>query len=368
MPDFEDKIPLSEFSVTGTLHDTDRVPVIQADGQDWDNFCVAMLDLALRIVKDTEYISAGLNTSSKKIIGAINEVLAQAAKVDIASKINTPAPIMTFNDGGDDIPLKSLVTEILPIQAGSGVPSPQNVRAISGHDSIAINNPITANIFNPARSLNGYYFNANGTLAPAVTYSISDYLPTKTSMKIGTLANAVRFVFYDDKFEYISSYRETASVAQLNIPQDAKWVRFSYTNTDESNIQVVWGNTLPTYQAYQGINKTINLPSTIYGGSLECVEGQGISEWVNIASYAGETIEEPWLCSEAPFVSGTTPPTGSQVVYKTSIPTAITTSGANIPTLSGLNNIYTDCGDIQSLEYFNNKANDIATLIRLMTE
>ena len=118
MPDFEDKIPLSEFSVTGTLHDTDRVPVIQANGQDWDNFCVAMLDLALRVVKDTEYTSAGLNTTSKKIIGAINEVVAQAAKVDIASKINTPAPIMTFNDGGDDIPVKKLEVAIAPSESG----------------------------------------------------------------------------------------------------------------------------------------------------------------------------------------------------------------------------------------------------------
>ncbi len=371
--------------------------------------------------------STALETTDKTIIGAINELADGGASADITSEITTPASIQTFNDGGDNIPLKSLVTEIVPIQEGSGVPSPDNVRAISGHDTIIIENPITANIFNPSRSLNGYYFNANGTISHATAYSISDYLPTKTSMRIGTLANAIRFVFYDNKFEYISSYRETASVAQLTIPQDAKWVRFSYMNTDESNIQVVWGNTLPTYQAYQGINKTINLPSTVYGGSLECVEGEGQSklEYVELTGVSPEYWQMPQTSifyETTTFVDGLTTDSKIcnryeyggvldnmtdlsgmennkfycllinqykrfyfkdtrfttladwkteidtnhiQICYEKATPTSLSVSGANIPTLSGTNNIYTDCGDIQSLEYFNEQADDIDSLVDL---
>lgn len=40
--------------------------------------------------------------------------------------------IASFTDGADDIPVKSLVAEIVPLQSGSGDPSPDNVRAISG--------------------------------------------------------------------------------------------------------------------------------------------------------------------------------------------------------------------------------------------
>lgn len=40
--------------------------------------------------------------------------------------------IASFDDGADDLPIKSLTVNIEPVQAGSGDPSPQNVRPISG--------------------------------------------------------------------------------------------------------------------------------------------------------------------------------------------------------------------------------------------
>lgn len=40
--------------------------------------------------------------------------------------------IVTIEDGADDVPVKSMTAQIEPIQAGSGDPSPSNVRAISG--------------------------------------------------------------------------------------------------------------------------------------------------------------------------------------------------------------------------------------------
>lgn len=40
--------------------------------------------------------------------------------------------IATFDDGGDNKPLKSLKVAISPVQSGSGDPSPSNVRPISG--------------------------------------------------------------------------------------------------------------------------------------------------------------------------------------------------------------------------------------------
>lgn len=40
--------------------------------------------------------------------------------------------IVTITDGADGVPLKSMTVQIEPVQAGSGDPSPSNVRAISG--------------------------------------------------------------------------------------------------------------------------------------------------------------------------------------------------------------------------------------------
>ena len=44
----------------------------------------------------------------------------------------TSGSIASFADGADGVPLKDLVVNITPVQAGSGDPSPSNVRAITG--------------------------------------------------------------------------------------------------------------------------------------------------------------------------------------------------------------------------------------------
>lgn len=44
----------------------------------------------------------------------------------------TDSAIASFDDGADDVPVKDLVVNITPKQAGSGDPSPSNVRAITG--------------------------------------------------------------------------------------------------------------------------------------------------------------------------------------------------------------------------------------------
>ena len=84
---------------------------------------------------------------------------------------------------------------------------------------------------------------------------------------------------------------------------------------------------------------TISLGQTVYGGSLDIVSGSGSDEWANIASYNGETITEPWLSSMDEYVSGTTPTTGAQVVYKKATATSFSTTPTQIETLIGENNV-----------------------------
>ena len=43
-----------------------------------------------------------------------------------------------FTDGADDVPLKSLKVSIVPVQSGSGDPSPSNVRPISGWTGVRV--------------------------------------------------------------------------------------------------------------------------------------------------------------------------------------------------------------------------------------
>ena len=324
MPDFEDKIPLSEFSVTNILHATDRVPLIQASGEDWDNFCAALLEIALWIVKDAEYTSAGLNTQSKKIIGAINEVAAQSGSVDITTEITTPAPIQTFNDGGDNIPLKSLVTEIVPIQSGSGTPSPTNPRAISGHSNCVI------------------------------TVSDGDNTTRNTTIPLGQTVYGGSLECVEGEGQITKAYVEfdgSSDETWYQATNGAFYIR-AFTDTTWQTSKIC---NMYQYGGEVSSSSDVTQDKTFYAQYSQS-SPQYCRLWIKDTDYATISDFTTFLASNT-----------LQVVYGLKTPTSLSVSGANIPTLSGENNIYTDCGDIQSFEYFNENGDDIAALVRLMT-
>ena len=83
--------------------------------------------------------------------------------------------IASFTDGADDVPVKSLVVNITPKQAGSGDPSPSNVRAISGWTEANISRT-GKNVFHHSfqtTTVSGVTFtaNADGTIATSGTAS-----------------------------------------------------------------------------------------------------------------------------------------------------------------------------------------------------
>lgn len=66
---------------------------------------------------------------------------------EIGELADTKAPVIygsasgaiaSFKDGADDLPMKSCVVNIEPIQEGSGDPSPENVRPISGRTGLTV--------------------------------------------------------------------------------------------------------------------------------------------------------------------------------------------------------------------------------------
>lgn len=64
---------------------------------------------------------------------AIQNALWNMLPVDTAS-----GAIASFPDGADDVPMLSLKAQIEPVQEGSGDPSPDNVRPISGHTEVKV--------------------------------------------------------------------------------------------------------------------------------------------------------------------------------------------------------------------------------------
>ena len=68
---------------------------------------------------------------------------------------------------------------------------------------------------------------------------------------------------------------------------------------------------------------TITFGQTVYGGSVDFKTGKVTVTHASIASYNGETINEPWISSIDEYVSGTTPTTGAALPSPlTTCPTA----------------------------------------------
>lgn len=87
-------------------------------------------------------------------------------------------------------------------------------------------------------------------------------------------------------------------------------------------------------------------PGEVFGGTLNVTTGVLTVTMANIASYAGESINEPWVSSMDKYVSGATPTTGAQVVYSLAVPVTYQLTPEEVTALLGANNIWADAGDV----------------------
>lgn len=131
------------------------------------------------------------------------------------------------------------------------------------------------------------------------------------------------------------------------------------------DVQIEAGSSPTTFMPYiNGKQYTLNFPQTIYGGEVD-IDGALTVTHGEIASYNGETINEPWISSLDEYVPNTSPTIGAQVVYPLTTPTTTPINPVSIPTLEGTNNIFADCGDI-SLEYI--KGGDFTEAVESIVE
>lgn len=119
----------------------------------------------------------------------------------------------------------------------------------------------------------------------------------------------------------------------------------------------------PTFEPYKpSTTYTIDLDGTRYGGKVYPVTGKMSVGMGHIASYAGETIGEPWLSDRDEYVAGTTPSTGAEVVYTLASPTIVQLTPQQIRTLQGTNNISTNMTGM-TVEYITQDYQPLVELI-----
>lgn len=223
---------------------------------------------------------------------------------NIAKKIyekSASGSLVSFNDGGDNIPLKSLIANITAVQSGSGTPSPSNIRAISGWSGINVSRA-GKNLLNPKDNfpLTGtlsseYYYqiqpNVAGTgkigfyhLKLGKTYTFScnittdvvpftvsigagngNYLTDVASVNVssGSSRISVTFTVTADKLVNgdIFCFRAPRYGSQTN------------TNFTISDIMLELSDTATIYEPYNETTLTLPFGQTVYGGTLDVLSG-----------------------------------------------------------------------------------------------
>lgn len=226
-----------------------------------------------------------------------------------------------------------------PMQEGEGEPSPDNIRPIKGLEKVEIE-LCGKNLLNwPYKNVNAkreYIANGIAYIENAADRSIKMKgvaesrfgvtIDQSSKKKYGRIA--VQGIFYD-------ANNNQSFIYPLTVGQ-------TYDTTVYAQIEV--GPKATKYEKPITHKITaLTLPTTIYGGEVDAVTGEGKKEWEYIASYAGESLQGEWISDRDAYADDAQPTIGAQVVYKLATPETFTaTGGGRIDALAGTNTISTD--------------------------
>lgn len=268
----------------------------------------------------------------------------------------------------------------MPIQNGSGYPSPTNVRTITPGLTIARDDNTNLVVYGGVFEINtdgtgtitetiaGRYaseitwtqnqsnthtFNGEGFTDRLLRIDADDrsdcfcdsyrwYKSTDVATQSsgaalansssGTLAARSRIYLSDDRFNGVAAF--TASFSEYDpifVLPLASSVTYSLTATEVLRAC-----------AALGLNYIDN--GTVYAGEVDFVTG-ALTARPYYASYNGEALVGPWVSSMDVYAAGTSPTTGAQVVDLGGATTTVQFVPEPVELLTGINSIWTDTGD-----------------------
>lgn len=242
------------------------------------------------------------------------------------------------------------VVNLEPKQAGSGDPSPDNVRPITGWESL----PVTRcgkNLIDIPKIDQSTPGGVVGTsvfvkLATTITlnadYSSVEITENIWRFKIDFLDGSLLYATDDNLNGNISSY-VTFKGTKENPITSITYRNTFITSGELFNIMCNIGSTPEPYEPYQGNDYTLTLPETIYGGAVDAVTGVGEKTWGYIASYNGESLPGEWISDRDVYSAGASPTAGAQVAYKLATPEPFQATGNQaLTSLLGYNTMYTN--------------------------
>lgn len=162
-----------------------------------------------------------------------------------------------------------------PVQEGSGDPSPDNIRPITGRNAVSVarsgKNKVNIPDFTLSVDTNNRTKRVNVNI-PAGTYTLSLIHTKNTSGFI------VQLHTKNDKLIF-GTFPNT-----FTLENDATYMYFYIKNEEGnldniSNIQLELGSTATPYEPYTGSTTSISLSETVYGGEVDAVTGSAMRTW-----------------------------------------------------------------------------------------
>lgn len=340
-----------------------------------------MAELGTDTTLSTPGMAADAKAAGDRIKVAENSALANLEQATI-----TDSQYMAcIYDSAEDVPLKSLVVNVNPVQSGSGDPSPENVRPITGWTSVDLY-ASGVNIlggdaflkvlrktynFSTSSDDNGRIISFLASQAAAVFKAVRpnlklvpyrQYTPILRIKRSSAGYPNVRISYVDSANENFTS-ADTTYAYKRYVTNADKWFQglsgannsgTTYINVDESGF--FEGNyRIDNFVPWKGICPQIDFPDeagTVYGATLDITKGILTVTKGNIASYDGEELPGAWISSMDVYEAGATPTTGAQVVYDLAAPVVYNIDPVTVCTQLGTNYIWVNTGDIVKLTYY----------------
>lgn len=354
-----------------TAEDAGKVPVVGADGSYTLGEPVPEVDTTL-----TE---AGAPADAAAVGEAIEAISPDDGAVDgkpwtsqhIVDMLCPPLeetgnPVQCYPVAGYPLGVKASWE---PRQSGEGDPSPENIRPISGMESVQVTQ-CGKNQWN-------YALNSVGVawvipFIPQGTYTISAL--SNADWWTGNPNTKNWFLRSGDNSHLVSTLAFNNTIinqrcyATVEIPYSGAFILTTFSKQTVASVQdmqVEVGSIATAYEPYQpGTAATLALPETIYGGTVDAVTGVGSKTWGYIASYSDESLPGEWISDRDVYSTGTTPTTGAQVAYKLATPEPFQATGAqSLPALSGENVLTTNADSLT----VTGRADPVAT-VQALTE
>lgn len=191
--------------------------------------------------------------------------------------------VVTFNSPAE---ITALSVAVEPVQAGSGEPSPDNVRPISGWDAVGIGNS-GQNLIDIETAVNGYLNASTGAVYDNQNWQVTGFIPARGGdYTLSWESTATLFqgtiCAYDQDQHYITGVNWSGGAYShtFTLPFGTSYIRAAWSvmvsgsPAPRNNIRLNFGSADLGYTPFaSGNTYAITLGQTVYGGTLDAVNG-----------------------------------------------------------------------------------------------